>query len=220
MKKGKIVIAWIFLIILIILLVGLNYIKFFGSVEENYIEEVPVESSSSNAINTALQQIVDNFNDNEKIAQYESQNIKLKAVLNNYSVFVSYIDEVETTTYEFSYQDLNLTIKVADDAANIEKFEKVYEILIYAVQKRINNTEDIAIYVENFFDGSTQYDGLTRDIVDEMFVYEMNITKKLVGENSSDQVVTDEIVDESEEIVTGETSGEENSNDNLDNVVE
>ena len=184
-KKGKIIIAWIVLILLIIMLLVLNYIKFFGSQTTPNIEEKPVGNSSEQAVNNALQQIVDNFNQHEKVKEYAEQNIGLKAVLNGYSIYISYTTDT-TTTYEFTYHDLTLDIDIANDEENIQKFKTIYEILIYAVQQRIDNDENIDSYVSEFLNDSEEYDGLYKVVADNIISYHMDITRKLKANDSSE----------------------------------
>lgn len=184
-KKGKIIIAWIVLILLIIMLLALNYIKFFGSQTTPNIEEKPVGNSSEQAVNNALQQIVDNFNQHEKVKEYAEQNIGLKAVLNGYSIYISYTTDT-TTTYEFTYHDLTLDIDIANDEENIQKFKTIYEILIYAVQQRIDNDENIDSYVSEFLNDSEEYDGLYKVVADNIISYHMDITRKLKANDSSE----------------------------------
>ena len=183
-KSKKRTIAWIFLILLIIALLALNYIKFFGSPNSN-IEEVPVETSTSKAINTALKDIVTNFNQNDKIQEYANQEIVIKATLNQYSIFISYTTDT-TITYEFSYDNLNLEISVEDTEENLETFKKVYAILIEAVQERIGNNNNIENEINSFLAGNEIYDGLEVVKTNGLINYRMNITKRIGNEQNID----------------------------------
>ena len=183
-KKNK-TIGWILLIILIILILGLNYVKFFMNEPNENITETPVQNTTSEVEIKALQAIVDNFNKNDKIKQYEEQGIKLNAELNNHSIFISYATE-ETITYEFNYQSLELTINIRNDEENLTKFKKVYEILIYAVQERLENNENIDNYVKDFMEDAKDYTGLSKTVKDGSATYKMNITKKLTSEESQE----------------------------------
>lgn len=176
-KNKKRIIAWIFLILLIVALLALNYIKFFGLKNTN-IEEIPVENSTSKAINTALKDIVTNFNKNDKIQEYASQDIVVKATLNQYSIFISYTTD-KTVTYEFSYDNLNLIISVEDTPENIEIFKKVYTILIEAVQTRIGNKANIEDKISNFLESTETYEGLEIIKTDKLITYRLDITKKI-----------------------------------------
>lgn len=188
MKNIKIIVARFFLIILIILLIALNYVKFFMNSNDN-IQQTPVENSASQAVNTALNQIVENFNADEKIKEFQTNNIEITAVLNNYSIFINYKGET-STTYEFHYNNFKLDIKVSNDEENMEKFKIIYEILIRAVQKRLNNTENIDTYINEFLTDSMEYDGLQKIATDDsdIFMYTMDITKKIENNNLEDTV--------------------------------
>lgn len=183
-EKIKIILAWIILIISIVSLLALHYIKFFG-VENPNIEETPVENSTSEAIHTALKDIVNNFNSSEQVKEYAEQNIVLKATLNQYSIYISYITDV-TITYEFSYSNLNLAITVENEQVNLECFYQVYRTLTYAVQKRIGNEENIDQLVLDFFNSDKSLDGMIKEESDQTIYYQMDITKKIVNESVSE----------------------------------
>lgn len=176
-KKNKKVIAWIMLFILIGIALALTYLKFF-SVDNINIEERPVNNSSSNAIHNALKDITTNFNQNSKVKEYANDNIILKASVNNYSIYISYITDT-TTTYEFTYDNLCLNIVVNNTEEDKTKFNVVYQLLIEAVQKRINNTDNLDAIINNFLTTDTTYDGLSKEEVENGIAYQMNITKKL-----------------------------------------
>ena len=177
-QKKKRVIAYIALFVLIALSLWLTYLKLFGE-ENTYILEVPVNESSSNAIHTALENIINNFNQNPKVSDYENTNgVTLSAIVNNYSIFISYITDT-TVTYEFTYDDLCLNITINDEIAQKEEFKVIYGFLIEAVQIRINNTDNIDTIINNFLTNDTNYDGLTKKVIDDHIKYQMNITKKI-----------------------------------------
>jgi len=176
-KKGKIFIAWLALIFLIILILWLSFMKFFGTVTPN-IEEKPVNNSSATAINNALKEITTNFNQNSKVKEYENNDITLKATVNNYSIFISYITDI-TITYEFTYNNLSLDIITNLSEEEQETFNIIYQILIEAVQKRLNNEENIETIITNFLTTEDSYNGLTKTKVDAGIKYQMNITKRI-----------------------------------------
>ena len=176
-KKPKIVIAWILLFVLTSCLLFLNYLKFFGSPNPN-IEERPIENSSSEAIQTALTQIVENFNSNVKIQEYSEKNIQLKAIQNQHSIFISYTTDT-TVTYEFTYSNLLLSINIENNKENIEKFNKAYEILIQAIQERIGIEENIDLILDDIINKDKEYDGIEKEISEDIIEYKINITKKL-----------------------------------------
>lgn len=182
MKKFNDLIAKILLILLIISCVLLTYLKFFTSFMPNNknITENPINESNSKAIHIALKNITVNFNQNNKVKDYEEKNnVNLEASVNNYSIFISYISE-NTITYEFVYNDLNLsTIIDHQIQQNNEKFNVICGFLIEATQKRINHTDNIDELINNFLYTNINYDGLTKKTLEEGVQYTINITKKL-----------------------------------------
>ncbi len=194
-KNTKTIIAWFMLILLMVMLLGLNYVKFFMA-SNQHIEEQEVENSSAQAIHTALEQIVTNFNKNTRLNFYQEQGITMKATLNNYSIFISYVTDT-TITYEFSYHDLFLNINIENKSENKEKFNAVLDVLIRAVQERIGGIEDIDSYINSFLDDSEEYDGLYKEADDEIVTYHMDITKKLKRNGSYDSsTINDTVNDE------------------------
>jgi len=177
LKINKIIIAWIILFISTSLALVLTYLKLFP--ENNNIEEKPVNESSSNAIHNALKDITTNFNQNSNLLEYsENNNIVLKASLNNYSIFISYVTDI-STTYEFTYNDLCLNITINNTEEEKNKFNIVYKFLIEAVQKRLNNIKNIDNIINEFLNTNINYDGLTKLELENKITYQINITKKI-----------------------------------------
>lgn len=175
-NRTKTIIAWLILCILIMLILVFSYIKFFALSNPN-IEEKNIDNSSTNAVYIALSDITENFNQNSNLEKYcKENNVTIKAAVNNYSIFISYISD-KTTTYEFKYN--NFWLKTTIDELEKEKFNIVYYILAEAVQKRINNINPIEEVVNAFLEGNTMVDGLTKNIIDNKIEYGINITKKL-----------------------------------------
>ena len=177
-KKNSKVGGIILLVILILLILSITYIKFF--VHEQVVNEGEyIENSTDMAIDKALSDIINNFNENEKINEYKKNNIQIKATLSQHSIYVSYTENEETTTYEFSYNNFFLTINITDKDDNIDKFKKIYWIMIYAVQERLKNNENIDSYINSFLDDTREFDGLSKEMKDDIVIYRMNITKKI-----------------------------------------
>lgn len=174
----KRVIAWTMLILLIIIVLLLSYIKFFGSKTPD-IQEIPVENSSSEAIHSALKEIVTNFNNRQEEENLENENAVMKAVVNQYSIFISYTTDI-TITYEFSYHNLELDINVEDNEENLKVFKSVYGALIQAVQKRLGNTADLQSVIDSIFEENAVYDGIVVSKKENnMIHFQMDITKKI-----------------------------------------
>ena len=182
MEHKKNLLAWISLITLIILLLFLNYIKFFSQKNPN-IEEKPVENSSSRAIETALSTIVENFNTNEELNTLKEENILLSATRKNYSLFITDIENENRTIYEFKYNNLKLSINVLDEKENLEKFNRVYKILIMSCQKRIQNEDIIDEKIEKFLNGEVEIEAIQKKKSGNIINYQMDITKKISSDN-------------------------------------
>ena len=185
MEHKKNLLAWISLITLIILLLFLNYIKFFSQKNPN-IEEKPVENSSSRAIETALSTIVENFNTNEELNTLKEENILLSATRKNYSLFITDIENENRTVYEFKYNNLKLSINVLDEKENLEKFNRVYKILIMSCQKRIQNEDIIDEKIEKFLNGEVELEAIQKKKSGNIINYQMDITKKISSDNIND----------------------------------
>lgn len=178
-EKIQVLIAWILLMSLIALFFYVNHLKFFTiKINENSIKEIPIENSSSEAIEKALTDIVDNFNNNPLILENQKNGIDINATLNNYSIYVTYKNNT-TTTYEFNYSNLILKININNNPENITKFNTIYEILIKATQERLNNQNDITNLISNHLTKEQNYEGLNKKVNDKTISYTMNITQKL-----------------------------------------
>jgi len=183
-EKIKVIIAWIFLILLIALFLYVNHLKFFKiKINNDSIEEIPVENSSSEAIELALTEIVNNFNSNSLIEEYKKEGININAILNNYSIYITYTTDT-TITYEFNYNNLILSINITNEEESITKFNKVYKILVKATQQRIGNEEDITKLIDDHLNKNINYDGLTKKTKENIIEYNLDITKKLTKEGS------------------------------------
>lgn len=178
---GKTKVAWILLVVLIIISLVLSFFKVLSNDNKN-ISEVPVDNSASKAVDLALKQIVDNFNNDEKINEYSNQNITMNAVLNNRSIFVSYKTDT-VITYEFIYNNFNLNANVDDNATNLKKFEKVFIVLNNAVQKRLNNDLDTESIVHEFLNNKKKVSGLLIDKQGKRLRVSVNIIEKIDKDN-------------------------------------
>ena len=178
---GKTKVAWILLIVLIIISLVLSYFKVLSNNNKN-ISEVPVDNSAAKAVDLALKQIVENFNNDEKINEYTNQNINMNAVLNNRSIFGSYKTD-KVITYEFIYNNFNLSVNIENNDENMKRFEKVFVILNNAVQKRLNNDIDTESIVHDFLNNKKEVSGLLIDKKDKMFRVSVNIIEKINKDN-------------------------------------
>lgn len=189
-KKGKEIVAWIMLVVLLVMILIVTYIRFFGFYDYDEDKEITnVDISSSEAIDNALNNIVDNFNADEEIVQVEDEGIKIKALLKNHSVYIYYTDMDDvTTTYEFSYGNLLLKIKIKNEEENLTRFNLVYKILIKAIQKRINNDIELDEMINSHISDDIELNGITKVIndTDDVINYQIDITKKIEMKEGSD----------------------------------
>jgi len=177
-NKIKLVIAWISLLIFLVMLLVLNYIKFFGFYDySNDVTEEQVDNSSEEAINLALSDIVNNFNGSQEVMAFKEQNVEINARLKNRSIYISYIDEV-TTTYEFNYNNLLLSINIKNDIDSISKFNKIYSILIKAIQIRLNNV-NVDELIKLHIDEDKELNGIEKEVSEDVVKYKIDITKKV-----------------------------------------
>lgn len=182
MGNLKNVLIWLLLILLIVLVLALNYLKFFGVPNSN-IQEIPVENSTSIAIQGALTEIVNQFNQHEDIVNNGQNNIDIKAILNQYSIYVHYGEENVTTTYEFNYSNLKLSILVDDTEENLSKFGVVYKILLESCQRRLKNFSDFGQKFDNILTGTDEWNGVFIEEKKDGILYQLDITKKMEVEN-------------------------------------
>ena len=175
--KSKRIIAWVVLVMLLLMIAGISYVRFVAYYDYQ-VEET--EESSSEAISGALTAIVDNFNNSEEVANYKNEGININAVLNNHSIYISYSSTI-TTTYEFSYNNLNLSINIDNTEDNLSKFNSIYKILIKAIQKRIGNEEEkLDELINSYINDNIGLVGLEKNInEDNTISYKIDITKKL-----------------------------------------
>ena len=179
-KKKSNTMGWLVLIILIALMLGLNYIKFFANIEINNIEEKPSNTDQSEIIAEALNNIVDNIN------EYQEETYKISAALNQNSIFISY-ETKEEGTYEFNYNNLIISITIPEAEANKKEFKEAYKVLAKSVQKRLNNEINIDNDITAFLENKKEYEGLKQEKNTENsnITYSMNITKKIETTNST-----------------------------------
>ena len=178
-NKNKIVIAWIVLFLLFIIMIALSYIKFFGFYTYKDIEIIEEENSGDEAIEIALNSIVDNFNSSDDIEAFKTQEIDIKAVLKNHSIFIYYSDDI-TTTYEFNYNNLILSINIEEKEDNLDKFNKIYRILIKSIQKRIYNENNIDDLIDLHINDDIELVGIEKINNQGFISYKIDITKKIM----------------------------------------
>lgn len=180
-KINKIKIAWFILMLLLLMIVYLNYVKFVSF----YTYEVEeIEESSNEAIDIALTDIVNIFNNSEDIANYKNQGINISALSKTRSIYISYSKDT-TTTYKFNYDALTLNINIKNEEDNLNLFNTIYRILIKSIQSRIQNeNNDIDDLINLHINDNIDIVGLEKkDNPDNTISYKIDITKKLKKES-------------------------------------
>lgn len=179
--KMPILLGWILLIIFVSAALGLTYLKFFGP-NENLSEHLVEEEVVSPIITEALQSIVDNFNNSDLNSQYKDINIDMNATLNGTSIIVEYSSGTNVE-YEFTFDSPNLSVSLDD--SNVDIFNVVYTIMIYANQQRLGNNSDIDDYIVGFLDGDLDVDGLSKEVSDNTSLYSIDISKVIGGDTDN-----------------------------------
>ncbi len=170
-KSNKVVFAWIILILLVIIAGSLTYLKFFYTKEnetENNEELTP-------AIQNELQKIVDNFNNSELVKEKNKENITIKSKLENNVITVEYESSERKEEYNYTFNNLILIIETDNDN-NI--FKEIFKLMVYAVQKRLGNENNVDNLIEGFINNTMEVDGLYRETIEaNKITYNIDITK-------------------------------------------
>lgn len=170
-KSNKVVFAWIILILLVIIAGSLTYLKFFYTIEteaENNEELTP-------AIQNELQKIVDNFNNSELVKEKTKENIAIKSKLENNVITVEYESSERKEEYNYTFNNLILIIETDNDN-NI--FKEIFKLMVYAVQKRLGNENNVDNLIEGFMNNTMEVDGLYRETIEaNKITYNIDITK-------------------------------------------
>lgn len=188
-SKTSMFLGWLLLIILVGVALGITYLKFFGP--NDNLEEHPIEKETiSPVVEAALQTLVDNFNNNDLINEYKSQNIDITATLNGTSIVIEY-NTSDVKMYEFYFESPKLNVTVNNN--DIENFKIIYKIMVYANQKRLDNNSNIDNYIDGFLNNSLEVDGLEKVIGNDTSSYSIDVSK-IIGETSNldNQTITND----------------------------
>lgn len=170
-KSNKVVFAWIILILLVIIAGSLTYLKFFYTKEK----ETENKEELTPKIQKELQKIVDNFNNSELVKEKTKENITIKSKLENNVITVEYESSERKEEYNYTFNNLILIIETDNDD-NI--FKEIFKIMIYAVQKRLGNENNIDNLIEGFINNTMEVDGLYRETIEaNKITYNIDITK-------------------------------------------
>ncbi len=161
-SKGKIVFAWVALLILIGMTGGLVYLKnSSGNVTNTDNNTEAKKDEISPAVASALTTITESFNKSSLVTQYKSdENLELYASVNKYDIEVTYkndtIDEKVTYSYDIKTGLLSTTFNEGNE--EIEK--KILKVMILSCRARLNLTDDVNDKIDEFLNGTNQ-NGLT-----------------------------------------------------------
>lgn len=161
-SKGKIVFAWVALLILIGMTGGLVYLKNSSSNVTNTDNNTEAKKDEiSPAVASALTTIAESFNKSSLVTQYKSdENLELYASVNKLDIEVTYkndtIDEKVTYSYDIKTGLLSTTFNEGNE--EIEK--KILKVMILSCRARLNLTDDVNDKIDEFLNGTNQ-NGLT-----------------------------------------------------------
>ena len=131
MKKNQQLIGWFLFGLLAFMILGLNYVKFFSHKDGIYVKEVS-EGSSSKAVDLALTEIVDQFNQSSELSRLNEQGIKMSSLLSHHSIFVSYETHM-VSRFEFQYHNFHLSISILNNEDSLKKIRDVLVVLVSSV---------------------------------------------------------------------------------------
>ena len=180
-KSNKTAFAWIILILLVFIASGLTYLKFF------YTRETEAENNEelTPAIQNELQKIVDNFNNSEIIKEKAKENITIKSRLENNVIIVEYESSERKEEYNYTFNNLILITEIANDD---NAFKETFKIMVYAVQKKLGNENNIDNLLEGFINNTMEVEGLYRETIEaNKITYNIEITKVVKEIGSMDE---------------------------------
>lgn len=172
MKIIKNILAFIILSFSLIAILYIIYLKTYY-VNDDIMSEHKINESSNVAINNALNEIIDKFNNSEEILKLNEGKKIVTSKVNNFSLFVTYSD-IDSITYEFTYRDLILSINNYSDD---EKFNMILINLVKSIQLRLNNEvsdEDVNLCIK---------DNSCLGVILEDDTYKLNIVEKIRKSN-------------------------------------
>lgn len=161
-SKGKIVFAWITLLILIGMTGGLVYLKNFSSNVTNTDNNTEAKKDEiSPAVASALTTIAESFNKSSLVTQYKSdENLELYASVNKLDIEVTYKNDTidQKVTYSYDTKTGLLSTTLTEGNEEIEK--KILKVMILSCRARLNLTDDVNDKIDEFLNGTNQ-NGLT-----------------------------------------------------------
>lgn len=161
-SKGKIVFAWLALLILIGMTGGLVYLKNSSSNVTNTDNNTETKKDEiSPAVASALTTITESFNKSSLVTQYKSdENLELYASVNKLDIEVTYKNDTvdQKVTYSYDIKTGLLSTTLTEGNEEIEK--KILKVMILSCRARLNLTDDVNDKIDEFLNGTNQ-NGLT-----------------------------------------------------------
>lgn len=173
-SKGKIIGAWILLVILISCVAGLIYLKKNTELEEEKVTET--ENKISPIITTELTNIVNYFNANSLISEYEQEGLTLTASLQDATIIISYATSNTNGIINYNYNQISANLNTTFEQESKELNDKIFKVLVMACRERKSWKEDITNEVENFLTSNTEIIGLNKETNENNITYHINVT--------------------------------------------
>lgn len=161
-SKGKIVFAWVALLILIGMTGGLVYLKNFSSSETNINNNTEVKKDEiPSLVASALTTIAESFNKSSLVTQYKSdENLELYASVNKLDIEVTYKNDTIYEKVTYSYDTKTGLLSTTFNEGNEEIEKKILKVMILSCRARLNLTDDVNDKIDDFLNGINQ-SGLT-----------------------------------------------------------
>ena len=185
-SKGKIIMAWILLIILSACLAGLIYEKKNYNLETKETNTEQQEDKIPDIVITMLKTIVDNYNSNPTTLEYRAKSITTEAKLQDKYIIISYMDSTTNTEIKYEYDLMKHTLSSKLENTNKGVFENIFKILVMACQTRLENEIDISGRLDKFLAGE-EIKGLS--INDN--IYEIDVIEKIEDTTTNMTETTD-----------------------------
>ena len=161
-SKGKIVFAWVALLIFIGMTVGLVYLKNFSSNVTNTDNNIETKKDEvPPAVASALTTIAESFNKSSLVTQYKSdENLELYASVNKLDIEVTYKNDTIDEKVIYSYNIKTGLLSTTFNEGNEEIEKKILKVMILSCRARLNLTDDVNDKIDEFLNGINQ-SGLT-----------------------------------------------------------
>ena len=175
----RIVVAWIVLIILIITVISLTYLKFWGP--NVNIKEQPINSMKENnnvendSKDKSLSSLAANFNSSFIVNDYKKENVEISATLSKDDFVVNQTDNSKSYNKKFvcKYNGGILTSDISLEDASY--FDIVYRIIIYANQVIASPNVSVDNIISGVLNGTDTYSGLSKEVTGNNVTYSIDL---------------------------------------------